>query len=73
MALMALAEGAETAKGPSADMLATGGCSALVLWLVTAAAYALGVCGAVFSASWLLLALDAARNLHRIRLKLPGD
>jgi hypothetical protein len=64
--------GAQAAKAGVSDG-PLGGCSLFLQWLFAAAGYALAVCGAVFAASWLLLALDAARNLRRIRIKLPGD
>jgi hypothetical protein len=68
---MLLFIGAETTKVPQLGG-ATAGCSLFFAWLALAVGYALAVCGAVFAASWLLVALDAARNLRLIRLKMPG-
>ena len=43
------------------------------LWVFLAIMHYFAAVAIVYLASWLLLALDAARNLRRIRMKLPGD
>ena len=45
----------------------------LLYWLYAAAVHVGAAFFLVYVCSWLLLALDAARNLRRIRMKLPGD
>ena len=71
--VLMLIEGAAVAQVGFGNQTAFGGCAMIFAWLLMAACYALAVCAAIFAAAWLLLALDAARNLRRIRLKLPGD
>ena len=70
--IVCLAVGAGAMIAPKIGDLALGGCFLFALWMAAAIAYGLNVLGIVFGSSWLLLAVDAARNLRGIRIKLPG-
>ncbi|HVS40135.1 MAG TPA: hypothetical protein VMS17_31545 [Gemmataceae bacterium] len=51
---------------------AAAGCVGFLYWLYLAVMHVAAAFLLVYICSWLLLALDGARNLRRIRIKLPG-
>ena len=61
-----------SATAPIAGSL-SGGLALFLLWIYAAVCCVAAVLAVVYGCSWLLLALDAARNLRKIRMKFRGQ
>ena len=61
-----------SALSTSAAGTAGGGCILFLYWVYAAVIHCLMAFAIIYGCSWLLLALDAARNLRGIRLRLRG-